>query len=100
MVDRAYKGAIPAFRTALEELEGEFSRIRSETDWNRLRVEPLLHHVESLEAILKSRRFAGETSRLRRGVPMFRSDLVYLRENVNELKKTLRFEKRASKGKS
>jgi hypothetical protein len=96
MVDRAYKGAIPTFRTTLEELKGEFSNVRSKTDWNRLRVEPLLKHVASLEAILRSKRFAREISRLRRGMPMFHSDLVYLRENVKELQSTLRREKKAS----
>jgi hypothetical protein len=96
MVDRAYKGAIPAFMTALEELRDEFSRIHSRTDWTRLRVEPLLKHVASLEVILKSRRFAREISRLRSGTPMFHSDLVYLRQNVKELERALLREKKAS----
>lgn len=96
MVDRAYKGALPAFRTALKELQLGFSKVRPKTDWNRLRVVPLLKHVDSLEAVLKSRRFAREISRLSRGVPMFHSDLVYLRENVKELESALRRERKAS----
>ncbi len=96
MVDRAYKGAIPAFRESLDELEREFGKVESRTDWVRLRIEPLRRHVESLEAILRSRRFSGEIERLRRGVPMFHSDLVYLRENVIELRAALRREQRAA----
>ncbi len=96
MVDRVYKGAFRSFRTDLIELRDGFARTDSKTDWNRLRIEPLLKHVDSLEAILKSKRFAGEVSRLRRGVPMFHSDLVYLRLNIRELRKTLDLAQRAS----
>ena len=38
--------------------------------------------------------FAKEYSRLRRGVVMFHSDLVYLRDNVKALEKTLESEKK------
>lgn len=96
MVDRVYKGAIPSFRAALRDLKREFSELRPRTDWNRLRVEPLLKHVESLQAILESPRFSQEVSRLTRGTPMFHSDLAYLRENVKALQDVLRREKAAS----
>lgn len=89
MVDRVYKGAFRDFRADLEELREGFARIDSRTDWNGLRIEPLLKHVDSLEAVLRSKQFAREISRLRRGVSMFHSDLVYLRHNVRELRKTL-----------
>jgi hypothetical protein len=55
----------------------------------------LLDHVKSLERLLRSPTFARETARLRRGVVMFRSDLVYLRENVKALKKILEIERRS-----
>lgn len=96
-MDRVYKGAFGKFRTELEELRDGFAETRPKTDWNRLRIEPLLKHVDSLEAILKSRRFSVEVSRLTRGVSMFHSDLVYLRHNIQELRKLLRSAQKASK---
>jgi hypothetical protein len=96
MVDRAYWRALPAFRADLEELRSRFSEIPSRTDWVRLRVDPLLSHVVSLERVLKSKRFAAEASRLRHGMPMFHADLVYLRQNILELKRTLQREKKAA----
>jgi hypothetical protein len=95
MVDRAYKGSIPDFRRTLEKLRKEFSKLPTATDWNRLRIEPLLKHVESLDRVLRSPRHAGEVSRLKRGVSMFHSDLVYLRLNVKALEEILHREKRA-----
>jgi hypothetical protein len=95
-MDRSYKEDIPKTRRALEELRNEFSGIASTTDWTKLRIEPLLDHVKSLERLLQSSKFARETARLRRGVVMFHSDLVYLRENVKALKKILEVERRFS----
>lgn len=95
-MDRVYKGAFRSFRAELEELRDGFAQIESKSDWNRLRVEPLMKHVDSLEAIMKSKRFSGEVSRLRRGVSMFHSDLVYFRDNIRELRKILRLAQRAS----
>jgi hypothetical protein len=88
-VDRVYKSDIPAAVAALEALRESFSRIDSPTDWASLRIDPLLAHARSLERVLKSKRFAAEAGRLRRGVSMFRSDLVYLRENVKALRAEL-----------
>jgi hypothetical protein len=93
-MDRSYKEDIPKTRRALEELRKEFSGVASTTDWTKLRIEPLLDHVKSLERLLRSPKFARETARLRRGVVMFHSDLVYLRENVKALKTILEIEKR------
>lgn len=95
MVDRVYKGAIPEFRKALENLRTEFSRREFPTDWVRLRVEPVLRHARELERLVTSREFAGEFSRLRRGVSLFHSDLVYLRTNVKELERLLQAGKRS-----
>ena len=88
-MDRSYKEDIPKTKRALEELKKEFSGVASTTDWTNLRIEPLLDHVKSLERLLRSPKFARETARLRRGVVMFHSDLVYLRENVKALKEIL-----------
>jgi hypothetical protein len=92
-MDRTYKEDIPSTRRALEELKKEFSGVPSTTDWTRLRIEPLLNHVKSLERLLRSPKFARETARLRRGVVMFHFDLVYLRENVKALKEILKIER-------
>lgn len=94
MVDRAYKGAIPEFRKTLEQLRKEISHLDSDTDWVRLRVDPILKHTKELERLLSSPRFSAEFSRLKKGVPLFHSDLVYLRTNVNELRKLIRRPKR------
>jgi hypothetical protein len=94
-MDRSYKEDIPKTKRALEELKKEFSGVASTTDWIKLRIEPMLDHVKFLERLIRSPRFARETARLRRGVVMFHSDLVYLRENVKALKQILEVEKRS-----
>jgi hypothetical protein len=91
VVDRVYKENIPAQRKALEKLKTEFSKLKSTTNWTRVRVEPLLRHAKQLEEQLKSQ----GSSRLTKGVKMFHSDLVYLRDNVNGLTKILQSEKRS-----
>lgn len=93
MVDRAYKGDLPRLRKDLEQLREEFARLPTTTDWAKLRVEPLLKHAEALEQLLESEEFSKESSRLRKGVVLFHSDLVYLRTNVKALKEILRAEK-------
>ena len=91
-MDRVYKADIPAARKALEELKLSFLGLKTDTDWARLRIEPLLEHAKVLERLLRSRRFTKETSRLPRGVAMFHSDLVYLRENISGLRAVLKSE--------
>ena len=98
MVDRVYKTDLPQLRKALERLRDDFSNLgSSKTNWTRLRIEPLLRHVDSLEQQLHSEEFSGEFLHLRKGVGMFHSDLVYLRENVKALEKVLQSEKKARK---
>lgn len=94
MVDRVYKADLPRLRKALEKLREEFSDLgSSKTNWTKLRIEPLLKHLDSLEQLLHSEEFSREFSRLRKGVEMFHSDLVYLRENVRALETLLQSEK-------
>jgi len=97
MVDRVYKASIPQLREKLARLEEEFSGLDSGTDWKKLRIDPLLKHAEGLERLLNQPDFAREYSRLRRGVVMFHSDLVYLRDNVRALEKTLEAERKRKK---
>lgn len=99
MVDRVYKRDIPAKRKALERLRVEFSHLDTRTDWTRLRVDPVLAHARTLERLLRSPRFSGEASRLRQGVVLFHSDLVYLRENVRGLERILKAERKKSTAK-
>jgi hypothetical protein len=94
LVDRVYKADLPKLRKALEQLREEFASLDSDTDWVKLRIEPLLKHAESLEQLLESREFSREASRLRKGVILFHSDLVYLRANVKSLKEVLKSESR------
>jgi hypothetical protein len=93
-VDRSYKEDIPKAKRALEQLTKEFSSVASATDWTRLRIEPLLDHVTCLDRLLRSPKFSRETARLRKGVVMFHSDLVYLRENIKALRAILEAERR------
>ena len=93
-MDRAYKEDIPKYRKTLEELRKGFSGLATKTDWTALRIDPLLAHVRSLERLLKSPKFERETARLRRGVVMFHSDLVFLRTNIAALKQILADETR------
>lgn len=98
MVDRVYKADLPRLRKALEELREEFSNLGpSKTDWTKLRIEPLLKHLDSLEQLLHSEEFSRESSHLRKGVVMFHSDLVYFRENVKALERVLLSEKKFPK---
>jgi predicted RNase H-like nuclease (RuvC/YqgF family) len=93
MVDRVYKKQLPAQRKALERLRENFSDLRSKTNWTKLRIEPLLNHLERLEQVLGSGEFSRESSRLTKGVELFRSDLEYFRRNVKGLEKVLQSEK-------
>jgi len=95
LVDRVYKREIPEFRKALEKLRAEFSESGTKTDWTHLRILPLLKHLDSLEKLPNSEEFSMEFSRLRKGVVMFHSDLVYFRNNVKVLKKILESEKKS-----
>ncbi len=95
MVDRVYRAGLPALRKKLEKLREDFLDADPRTDWTQLRIEPLLAHVRSLERIIESAAFSREHARLRRGVVMFHSDLVYLRTNVQALEKVLESERAA-----
>lgn len=88
-MDRVYKEDIPASIAALVALRRGFAALKEKTDWTRLRIEPLLRHARALLRVQRSPKFARESSRLRKGVRMFRSDLVYLRENIRALKSIL-----------
>ena len=97
MVDRVYKKDLPRLRDTLEKLREGFSNLGStKTDWTRLRIEPLLKHLEVLERLLHSREFSGEFSHLTKGVELFHSDLVYFRINVKGLEKLLQSEEKSA----
>lgn len=96
MVDRAYKKDLPRLRNDLEKLRENFSSLgSSKTDWTKLRIEPLLRHLDS--QLLHSREFSREFSRLTKGVELLHSDLAYLRENVKGLEKVLQSERKSLK---
>ena len=98
MVDKVYKKDLPRLRSDLEKLRDGFSSVgSSRTNWTKLRIEPLLKHLDSLEQLLNSEEFSRESSRLTKGVRMFHSDLVYLRENIKGLEKVLLSEKKSLK---
>jgi molecular chaperone GrpE (heat shock protein) len=98
MVDKVYKKDLPRLKSDLEKLRDGFSSLgSSRTNWTKLRIEPLLKHLDSLEQLLNSEEFSRESSRLTKGVRLFHSDLVYLRENVKGLEKLLQSEKKSLK---
>ena len=98
MVDRVYVAGLPRLRKSLEDLREDFSKLgESKTDWVTLRIDPLLKHLDSLEQLMHSSQFSQEFSRLRKGVELFHSDLVYLRENVKGLEKLLQSERKSLK---
>ena len=94
-MDRVYKDDLPALIEALAGLRREFKGLTPRTDWARLRIAPLLQHARALQRVVDAPQFSRETSRLARGVVMFRSDLVYLRENVKALRAVLEVERKA-----
>ena len=100
MVDKVYKKQLPRLRSDLEKLRESFSSLGpSRINWTKLRIEPLLKHLDSLEQLLNSEEFSREFSHLTKGVRLFHSDLVYLGENIKELKKVLLSEKKSLKKK-
>jgi hypothetical protein len=95
MVDRVYKEDLPRLRNKLENLRADFSELGpSGAIWAGLRIDPLLKHLDTLERLMHSEQFSGEFSRLTKGVELFHSDLVYLRQNVKGLQKLLLSERR------
>lgn len=97
MVDRVYKESLPELRKTLELLKIEYSNLDLKTNWVKLRIGPLLKHVESLEQLLHSREFSRESSHLKNGVVLFHSDLIYFRTNVKWLKGFLESEKKRAR---
>jgi hypothetical protein len=85
VVDRVYRSDLPRLRKTLLNIRKDFSQIDPSTDWVRLRVDPLLAHVDQLGAMLR----AWDSSRQSGVVPMLHSDLVYFRQNVKGLKRVL-----------
>lgn len=94
-MDRVYKEDVPAAIEALEQLRAELTELTPRTDWIGLRIEPLLAHARALVRVMRSPRHARATTRLTRGVVMFRSDLIYLRDNVRALRAIVAAEKAA-----
>jgi hypothetical protein len=90
-----YKAGLPGLGKKLEELRKDFAGLGPEgARWARLRIDPLISHTRTLEHLITSEEFSGESSRLRKGVVLFHSDLVYLRQNVLGLQKLLQSERR------
>lgn len=96
MVDRVYRSDLPRLRDELRKLRKEFSDLHPKNDWTRLRIEPLLRHVDLLQRSLASM----GSSRLSRGVRLYHSDLVYLRANVKGLREILQSERESLRAKA
>jgi hypothetical protein len=88
-MDKVYKKDIPSLIATLEDLHERFMRCDSKSNWRKLRIQPLLRHAKQLERVMQAPEFMHERERLTTGVAMFRSDLVYLRDNVRILRSIL-----------
>jgi hypothetical protein len=98
MVDRVYKEDLPRLRSRLVNLRADFANLGpSGVVWAKLRIDPLLKHLDTLDSLMRSEEFSGEFSRLTKGVELFHSDLVYLRQNVKGLQRLLLSERRRLK---
>jgi hypothetical protein len=80
----------------LLKLKADLRSTDSRTDWIELRIEPLLKHLRSLEQLMTSQEYSEEFSKLRKGVDLFHSDLVYFSTNVKGLEKILESERKKS----
>ena len=95
MVDRVYRTNLPSLRKSLLNMRREFSALDTSTDWVRLRVDPLLAHIDQLRAMIG----IWDSSRHRGAVPLLHADLVYFRKNVRGLRRVLAVERRLSPNK-
>lgn len=93
MVDRVYRSDLARLRKVLLNMRRELSQLDPSTDWGRLRIDPLLSHLEQLRILVR----IWSSSRQRGGVPMLHSDLVYFRQNAKGLEKVLASERRRSR---
>jgi len=93
MVDRVYKSDLERLRKTLYTLRAGFIETRPSTDWVKLRVDPLLNHLNQLTNLIRY----AESSRPRGVVPMLHSDLVYFRRNVKRLEAVLASERKRSR---
>lgn len=88
-----HQADLPRLRKTLLNMRKEFSQFDPSTDWVRLRIDPLLAHIDQLKAMVR----IWDSSRQSGGVPMLHSDLVYFRENVKGLGRVLASERRRSR---
>ncbi len=95
MVDRVYRTDLPRIRMNLLNMRREFSALDPSTDWVRLRVDPLLAHLDQLRAMIR----IWDFSRHRGSVTLLHADLVYFRNNVRGLQRVLSSERRMSRRK-
>jgi hypothetical protein len=93
MVDRVYRADLPELRKSLLDLRRDFFDLDTSTDWVRLRINPLLAHIDQLRAVIR----IWDSSRLRGAVPLLHADLVYFRNNVRGLRRILASEQRMSR---
>lgn len=92
MVDRVYRSDLPRLRKILLKMRKEFVEIGAPTDWVRIRIDPLLAHLEQLNRMVR----IWDSARRQQGVSMLHSDLVYFRENVIGLERVLAAERKRS----
>jgi hypothetical protein len=93
MVDRVYRSDLPHMREVLLNMRKEFLKANPSTAWVRLRIDPLLTHLEQLRTMVPEWDSSGPLG----GVPMLHSDLVYFRQNVRGLQRVLASERKRSR---
>lgn len=68
-------------------IRDEFSEFKPSTDWNRMRVEPLIAHLKLLKGILPD----SPTQSIK---SYYNLDIEYFKENIEGLKMVLKSEKK------
>ncbi len=85
MSNRNYVSELKKRRSELEDLKGNFRMIPSSTDWNKIRIVPLLDYIDKL---IESIQFLPSSI----GNDMIEKDLDYIDYNVEGLRKVLNSE--------
>ncbi len=81
------------YKKELQNLKNKFSKFKPTTDWNKIRIEPLLEYIGLLEKIARENLDILPEEQ-------FKEDIVYFKKNIDGLNKVLNSEIKYSKAKS
>lgn len=93
MSKNEYVFKLEELKSELEKLQDKFTKIEPSTDWNKIRIEPLLRHLDTLKNVIGNNQSAVRDE-------LIKSDLEYFDRNIEGLKTVLRSEIRLKEGKN